>query len=43
MNAVIIKGYATESAAQKFVAKYFANRNDITIEFAGGVWLVVGA
>lgn len=43
MMATVYKGYATETAARKYLAKHFSNRTDVVVEFAGGVWLVVSA
>lgn len=39
----IFKAYATEKAAVAYMTKHFANRNDVSIQFAGGTYYVVGA
>lgn len=41
-NATIYKTYATEIAAIRFVAKNFPDREDISVELHGNIYMVVG-
>lgn len=40
-EATIFKTYATEKAATAYVARNFTNTAGITVEFSGGVWMVI--
>jgi hypothetical protein len=42
MNTTAIKGFSTETAAQRYIAKHWAHEPNIGIQFiTGGTYLVV--